>query len=484
LRVACSFDELVVFLKDKKTVAMARALLQRVHLSSTSRHSTPVEELEPDFVNTRVFLAGYMIAYRPTHVFESMGALEQGLFESAGPLLESFQSIMDAIHSSPTRDFQSAPPELTRKFPGLLCEYLRRFKVWKIPDAKKLTCRIKHALNALYMAEGLLPASEPLDSKLRLEFRTQIDLLRTKLSKIGGAEVLEQLDRERTAVLPSCSGTGGSGGGSPRGDEGASSSVGVDLLQTGRASNEELAHELVLDPNFRLDGSGGFEGENPVYRRIRLSFQSAFWDSLVDDLRLDTPCFVRVLRVLGEIRDGIRGLAGPQNIGNIMEVVDLDFIRDQAEKGIYGWQECVHLVSRIFSVIQQVRWFGSVLPLLCCGLTLAQRSQLQSPTRDEESRTMWEPLRGSMESATATDQPRVFCKTLEFLHERLNAMRIDCANARLRMIAPVLQRHGVDYERSKFNEKIAAGLTLERTKASDLALKRWAVRVCAYVVCA
>jgi hypothetical protein len=63
-------------------------------------------------------------------------------------------------------------------------------------------------------------------------------------------------------------------------------------------------------------------------------------------------------------------------------------------------------------------------------------------------------------------------------------MRIDCANARLRMIAPVLQRHGVDYERSKFNEKIAAGLTLERTKASDLALKRWAVRVCAYIVCA
>ena len=84
---------------------------------------------------------------------------------------------------------------------------------------------------------------------------------------------------------------------------------------------------------------------------------------------------------------------------------------------------------------------------------------------------MWEPLRESMESATATDQPRVFCKTLEFLHEHLNAMHIYSANARLHMIAPVLQRDGIDYERSKFNEKIAAGLTLERTKASDFALK-------------
>ena len=84
---------------------------------------------------------------------------------------------------------------------------------------------------------------------------------------------------------------------------------------------------------------------------------------------------------------------------------------------------------------------------------------------------MWEPLRESMESATASDQPRAFCKALEFLHERLNAMRIDAANARLRMIAPVLQRNGVAYERSKFNEKIAPGLTLERTKASEPALQ-------------
>ena len=42
----------------------------------------------------------------------------------------------------------------------------------------------------------------------------------------------------------------------------------------------------------------------------------------------------------------------------------------------------------------------------------------------------WKPVRQAMEEAAAEDQPRAFCKALEFLLERVNAMRIDAANAR------------------------------------------------------
>jgi hypothetical protein len=47
-------------------------------------------------------------------------------------------------------------------------------------------------------------------------------------------------------------------------------------------------------------------------------------------------------------------------------------------------------------------------------------------------------------------RPLAFCKGLEFLLDRVNAMRIDAANARLRMIAPVIKDHSIDYERGKF----------------------------------
>lgn len=77
--------------------------------------------------------------------------------------------------------------------------------------------------------------------------------------------------------------------------------------------------------------SGGY----PVFRLIHQTFQSAFWDSLVNNLLLAMQCYVRVLHVVGEIRGCIHNLIIPLDSCNIMEAVDLNFIRDQVEKGLY-----------------------------------------------------------------------------------------------------------------------------------------------------
>jgi len=436
-----SFEALVVLLREKPIIAVSKACLQRIHLLSTFRHGSPSKALAPENVNVRVFLAGFMIAYRPTHVFESMGALEQALYESATPLLTTFERICSHIQSSPGKSFQEVPHELTKDFPTMLFEYLKRFKAWKVPDEAKLTCRIKHALIALYQAEEHLPPDEPEDSKLKIEFRTQIERLRSKLQQIAGVDALNQFDEQRRAGQIPGGGTGGPGGGGPGGAGGAGSAY---AALPGRMTNEQLAHELLLDPTFQLDESGGCSVENPVFHRIRESFHQAFWDSLVDDLKLAAPCYVRVLRVLAEIRDGINDLAGSREAGSISEAVDLDFIKQQAEAGLYGWDNCKNLIAGIVAVIQRV----------------------QAPKRDEETKAKWKEVGQAMHDATGEEQPRAFCKGLEFLLDRVNAMRIDAANARLRLIAPVIKDHGIDYERGKFQDKLNDGtLTLERTQS-------------------
>ena len=73
-----------------------------------------------------------MIALRPTHVFESMGELEQALYESAVPVIESFQRVVKHVESDGV--FLTIPFELTANFPTVLYEYLKRFKLWKVPD--------------------------------------------------------------------------------------------------------------------------------------------------------------------------------------------------------------------------------------------------------------------------------------------------------------------------------------------------------------
>ena len=146
----------------------------------------------------RVFLAAFMIAFRPTHVFESMGEREQSLFESAGPLISCFERIVDSLATNGS--FYLVSFDLTVGFVPMLLSYLKCFKAWKVPDEAKLTCRIKHALLALYQAEEHLPPNEPEDSKLKIEFRTQIARLRSKLTQIAGSDALAEFADHVIAV--------------------------------------------------------------------------------------------------------------------------------------------------------------------------------------------------------------------------------------------------------------------------------------------
>ena len=333
-------------------------------------------------------LAAYMIVFRPTHVFESMGQLENTLHKSATPLVARFERIADCLATKGS--FQSVPVQLSIDFTSLLFEFLKDFKAWKVPDEAKLTCRIKHALIALYDAEEHLPHDEPEDSKLKIEFRTQIERLRSKLQQIAGPAVLRQFDADRENRTPIAPVPGGSYATLP-----------------GRMTNEQLAHELLYDPAFQLDDTGSCSAENPVFHHIRESFHQAFWDSLADDLKLTTPCYVRVLRVLSEIRDAIVDIAGSRESDAIKEIIDIGFIKTQAEQGAFGWDSCKHLVGGVVSVIQRV----------------------QAPHRDTETREKWMVVGSSMLNPDIS-QAEVFCKALEFLLDRVNALRIDAANTR------------------------------------------------------
>ena len=424
-------------LRDKRIIAVSNACLQRIYLLSIFRHGSPSSaastDSAPENVNIRVFLASIMIAHHRARVFESIGALEQALYASAALLLTTFEKICSCVRSSPGRCFQEVPHELTKDFAGMLSEYLERFRVWKIPDGVKLSRRVRHALIALYQAEEHLPPNEPDDSSLRASFRAQIERLRGKLRHVAGADAVRAFDEQRQAGQAAA--TGGWGGGAPGGC--------ACTAPPGGMSHEQLAHELLLNPAFQLDGAGG----SGVEQRARESFGRGFWDSLADDLRLETPCYDRVLRVLAQVRDGIRDLAGGGEPAGLSEVVDLDFIRQQAEAVLYGWESCTALVEGVVGAIERA----------------------QAPGLGAETRAMWREAGPAMRGATAGDRPAALCKGLEFLLERVRAARVDAANSRLRRVAPVVRDHGVEYERGKFQDRLGAGaLTLERTQVARL----------------
>jgi hypothetical protein len=68
-------------------------------------------------------------------------------------------------------------------------------------------------------------------------------------------------------------------------------------------SNEQLAHEILLDPNFHLRERGCIPNDALVYGTLRETYVRAFWESLEDDLTSDPVSYSRIINVVKEIKE-------------------------------------------------------------------------------------------------------------------------------------------------------------------------------------
>ena len=227
-----------------------KRFLHRVHLFSIFRHGNmPAGH---DAVNVRVFLALYMIAYRTSHVFETFETVERTLVDASVRLAEVFERIARSVVE--TGGFTGVQVMLTANFLPMLSTYLTSFYAWKRPDEEKLEVRIKCTLVALEDSLNVTQMQQPSRADLIREFETQIARLRGKLVQISGRAALDRFDeqrREARARMSSLQRAGITAGGN----------------DPTRYSNDELAHELLLDPTFALDDYGNGPFIDSVIRR-------------------------------------------------------------------------------------------------------------------------------------------------------------------------------------------------------------------------
>ena len=224
-----SFESLILFLRDKTTLSTTKACLQRMHHLSLFRHGAPPKHASsPTMVNTRVFLAAYTIVFHPARVFQVVGPREAALQKAAAPLLETFEGLLDAIRTKGS--FQAIPPELSRDFTALMNAYLERFEEWRGIDRADQAHRTRHELFSVSMALDYLP---PGDSRLKASMCAQIGRLRAKLEHLAGVDALRVFDEGRQRHPER----------NYRKDR---------AVEARRIRNEQIAHELLLDPTFRI----------------------------------------------------------------------------------------------------------------------------------------------------------------------------------------------------------------------------------------
>jgi hypothetical protein len=129
--------------------------------------------------------------------------LERNLATSATALVGCIDEIIAYIQETGTfSGVLTAPVPLALAVPlqVLWVEYLHAFQCWKKPDEHALVERIKGAVVALTQAELRIPANEPENSPLRVEFKVQTRRLKDKLAEIAGVDALNQFNLELSAI--------------------------------------------------------------------------------------------------------------------------------------------------------------------------------------------------------------------------------------------------------------------------------------------
>jgi hypothetical protein len=252
-----SFDDLSARLRETVLIRTMKVVLHRTCVLTADGLRSSPDASEVKKVNVRVFLAAYMISYHAHKVFERIEKNESALIVASDEMLTVFGALRLAIENSKKCDSNKEAIQKALTFPMVLHTYLKAFQAWKLPDEEKIRDRIQHALDALHRSGDLLVGSDDDTIRIRAEFEAQIERFRSKLLQVAGEEVLKRSDAlhatrfgtqipAAVSVAMVASGTSpGTGGGYtalPR-----------------RMTNEELAHELMIDPSFTLDEHGGLK---------------------------------------------------------------------------------------------------------------------------------------------------------------------------------------------------------------------------------
>ncbi|KAK9702573.1 hypothetical protein K7432_011188 [Basidiobolus ranarum] len=438
-------ETVMELIQSKSLIFVTSKLLHRIRRCPISANS-----LNRYKNLAKQFLTAYLMVAHSQEVLTGQNKQEEELVLTGLAMIQSFETWSRKYFNSDGNLF-------LQTFIENLKTYYEIFEVWKQKDNEKIiTSMISHylELDNLWVTVKSHPSAvsqyEPQLSENRKELEQQI-------FKVGGREALTKLFQERQKARDAQVGESSSPEDSQSSppdsipasfaeyshDDSESSDIESETnfkkLQLARIdrqitniligftseemlTNEQLAHELLLDPDFELAIAKGTELEE----RVREMATKAFFDTAREEFS-QGKYTVWLPQLLVDIKNRLLELVSRLSpiYTEIQDVVDIELITQQIKSGSYD-------VSKLMRFITQTMLH------LC------------APVRDQAIRNIQE----------MTDLATVFQRLIEILQD----MRLDLANYRLHLLRPVIQEYGIEYEREKFDVTLRAKMvTLERT---------------------
>lgn len=454
---AATFEEAMNLLEDKKNTAIAKVFLKCLPLT-TAMKARPERMRTP-----RVFLMAGMISQHAKSVLiednQDVPAEERDIQQLLADMLQfsSKQVVKSMLELANALAHLNVCHEMIKsilgKFDTLRVAFIDAFNAWKKMDGERLAGDLVQSYSELYAANFLTSlehGDNPMEDRVHeIIFRTkqQMQQLRGAIYKVIGKDATEaRLAQLRSSIEQQVTARHRESEKKEkkqreiqaarevkqaRRQEKASKQPDLDFTRS-VFSNEQLAHELILDPMYKLEMNPSEDEPAPsLVQRVQVSMKKAYWEQLVAAVQLGGPIAnERVQNQLEEIRDSLVSVLGSTKDGNeVSNVLDSENLRLSLEHG-FSWM-----------------WLRDTFQFILQKIVVNE-----APARTEDTNVWIRNLQGRH---GGDNDAQVLPDLCQFIFEKIDLLRLDSINAHLRILAPYLRRHGVEHERSKFDEKLA-----------------------------
>ncbi len=376
--------------------------------------------------NIRYFLSAYLGAYCSNSVFKDLGNIEATVIEKAKAFCLLAHNF--AISFSEYQTFSRVSVEITRPFIATAFDYHKEFQKWKELDTVRLVNCAQLVLLSLYRSLNDFPDNNPAFAQRRLDYQKEINLVRSKIFKLD-SEALLKFDEKHNVIKieQQCVLDGAT-------EETSLSMTFVEmsgsryyqfLHTTHNLSNEDLAHEILLDPDCNdLDSFfGNATSHIPSAQQLEKT-------------------------ILLEIQQK------PFDVKYIESLVE--YIRSSLFKIIQS-NDYTSLILETFNVEKIVHHYFEKDSIAYLFESYSILGNCLRPLFAEEHELVLNVYMSNLERKCKSDYPDVvmdLTSCLVTFYQMMCDVKKIAACAHMKKLSTVIRNHGVEYERGKFAEKM------------------------------
>ncbi|KAL7082378.1 hypothetical protein ACP275_14G095200 [Erythranthe tilingii] len=367
-------------------------------------------------------------------------------------------------------------------FDSAWCSFLNSFVVWKAKDARSLeedlvraACRLELSMiqTCKMTPQGnVAPLSYDMKA-IQKQVSEDQELLREKVLHLGGISGLQRMENalsdtrkkffeaaeKRSPITPltpiMLSPSSTSSSSLVTSDKASNSTASqkqssvvrslfkdeVDTKEISPSllshSNSQISRESLDIENVRIvneyvhgarlafadSSSPAADHQSDVMAKLKESMEKAFWDVIIESVRQDEPNYSRVVDLMGEVRDGICGMAPYSWRQEIIEAIDLEILTQVLNSGKLD-----------------INYLGKILEY-----ALTTLRKLSAPAYEDELKEKHQQfMKDLAETCWATGnsentQVVALIKGLRFVLEQIQELKREISKARIRMLEPFLK---------------------------------------------